>query len=197
MQQTPARLFALIAVLVVIGAAGYIMARPAAEKPVIGEGEEIVATNKQFSNSTYGLQFTYPEGYVLAEQDVGNSAQREHHVITLIRESDAAQIPEGGEGPTAITVDIFGNGLDKLGLEQWVMNTSASNYKLSTDQVLASTTVSGKPAVRYTWDGLYRGDSVVVQSSTLIYMFSVTYMDTAAPIRDDFSKLLGSVVLRP
>ena len=196
MQLSPARIIALIAVLAVIGAAGYIMTRPGAEKPVIGEGEQVAPQTKQYDNSQYGIHFEYPEQYVITEKDIGNSAEREHHSITLIRAEDAANVPENGEGPTAITIEIFGNGIDKQSAEQWIKNTSASNHKLAVEQTLASTSVSGKPAYRYTWDGLYRGDSVVMQNGTYIYMFSVTYMDTSAPIRDDFSLLLGSVAVR-
>ena len=190
------RWIAFIAVLAVIGAAIFIMIRPASEKPAIGEN--VVETPKlnQYVNTKYGIEFSYPDGYVLTEQDIGNTAERDHHAIAIMKTEDAAKAPESGEGPTAITIDIYGNATDKLTTEQFIKNTSASNFKISVDGKIATSTVAGQSAFRYTWDGLYRGDSTVVANKTEIYMFSVTYMDSAAVIRDDFAYILSTVKFR-
>ncbi|MBP9757668.1 MAG: hypothetical protein KBD06_03655 [Candidatus Pacebacteria bacterium] len=187
------RWFAFIAVLFVIAAAVFIMIRPASEKPTIGEN--IVETPKlnQFVNAKYGIEFSYPEGYVLTEHDVGNTAERDHHAIVIMRAEDATNLPEAGEGPTSITIDIYGNNIDKQTVERFIHNTSASNFKLSIDEKIATTTVAGEQALSYTWDGLYRGDSTVLAHKDNIFMFSVTYMDTAAIIRDDFAYMLSTV----
>lgn len=190
------RIVALIAVLAVIFGAAYIMSRPNKEVPVIGETEPDTEITQHYENAQFGISFNYPDNYVLSEQDIGNQGERVHHALSLMKKSDTINIPLNGEGPTAITLDIYGNGIDKQGIEHWIRNTSASNFKLSANQVLSTSTVSGVMAYAYTWDGLYRGDSVVLSKGQNIYMFSVTYMDSAAPIRDDFAALLASIKFR-
>src|SRR3989344_1427909 len=83
-----------------------------------------------YSNATYGISFQYPDSYVLSERESGNG-ERAQHAITLMDKTAAANIPVGGEGPTAITIDIFQNNIDNQTVENWINNSSASNYKLS------------------------------------------------------------------
>lgn len=187
---------ALCAVIVVIAAAGFLMLMPGEEKASIGENETDVSVVRQYTSATSSLTFTYPDSYVLTEHDAPGSAERAHHVIVLIDKKAAANIPENGEGPTTITIDIFGNGLDKQTPEQWIKNSSLSNFKLSPDQALSTSTVAGVHGLSYVWDGLYRGESTVIAHGTDIMMFSVTSMDSTDRIRDDFKTLLLSVQLR-
>ncbi len=196
-EQSGLRVVAIIVVLAVIGAAAYIMARPVSEKPSIGEDQDPRERMMSYIGaSEYDVDFLYPDSYTLVEHDVGNQAERAHHTVSLVLNDDYARMGTDSEGPTAITIDIFGNAQDSRGLEQWIRNTSISNFKLSKDQVLSTSTVAGLDALSYTWDGLYSGDSTVVRSGSRIYMFSVTYMDTAAPIRDHYAKLVKSVRFR-
>lgn len=195
-QSSIARVFSLTVVLIVIGSAFYLLSRPGNDTPTIGEDNATVPKMLQYESASYGLRFSYPDTYVLTEQDVGNQAEREHHAIAIINKIAAANIPQGGEGPTAITIDIYGNGIDKQTPENWIRNSSPSNFKLSPDQKLSTTTVGGAPAYSYTWDGLYRGDSVVISHASNILMFTVTYMDATDPIRTDFQQLLQSLTLQ-
>ena len=117
-------------------------------------------TLSQYSSEAYGVSFEYPDTYVLEEREVG-SGERLRHSITLVSKSDAAEERANSEGPTAITVDIFQNNLDQDPVADWILKNSFSNFKLSVDGVLTPETVDGAPAFSYTWDGLYRGDSVV------------------------------------
>jgi hypothetical protein len=193
-EQNGLRVVSVIVVLAVIAAAAYIMARPGSEKPSIGEDSDPRARMMSYIGaSEYDVDFLYPDSYTLIEHDVGNQAERPHHTITLVRNEDYARMGTDGEGPTAITIDIFGNAQDALGLERWIRNTSVSNFKLSRDQTLSTSTVAGLDALSYTWDGLYTGESTVVRIDSRIFMFSVTYMNTAAPIRDHYTKLLKGV----
>lgn len=193
MQSNLMRPLALLIVLAVIGSGIYLMMKPGTDTAVIGENVPDGPTLSAYENATYGLRFSYPDTYVVTERDEPGSALRMHHSITLMDKTAAANIPEGGEGPTTITIDIFGNGIDKQSVDQWIKNTSISNFKLSPDQMLATTTVDGVSARSYTWDGLYRGESTVLSKGDNIYMFSVTYMDTLDHIRDDFAALLSAV----
>ncbi len=188
------RAIALIVVLAVIFGAVYLTARPEST-PAIGENEPDTPVQRLYDNATLGVRFSYPGYYVLSEREVGNG-ERSHYSIVLIDKTAAANIPTAGEGPPAITIDIFGNGIDKLPLKKWITDTSASNYKLALVDDLATSTVAEESAYSYTWDGLYRGESIVLAHGSNIVMLSVTYIDPAEVIRKDFSELIGTVRLQ-
>jgi hypothetical protein len=146
---------------------------------------------QEYSNATYGISFTYPATYILNETEAAGSAERTHHVITLMRKEDLP-LPEAGEGPPSITIEVYQNNLDKQTTEDWIRNTSASNFKLG-EGVLASTTISGLPALSYRWSGLYEGTTIVLARSSRVYVFSVTYLEMGAPIIQDFVAIRDSV----
>lgn len=186
---------ALLSVIAVIFFAVYLMMKPGTEAVI---GEDVVdeaPTTQTYDSAEFGLKFTYPDSYVLTEREEG-TGERSRHSILLMDKIAAANIPEGGEGPTAITIDIFDNSIDKLPLETWIKNTSASNYKQSIDEVLMQTELGGQSGLSYVWDGLYRGESTVIARGDDILMFTVTWMDSIDPIRADFSALVDSVELR-
>ncbi len=193
--QTMFKPIALLAVIAVIIFAAYLMMKPGTESSI---GENVVVetpSTQTYDSAQYGLRFTYPDSYVLTERDEG-SGERSHHIIILMDKVAAANIPVGGEGPTAITIDIFGNGIDTLPVETWIKNTSASNYKQSIDGVLTPSTVGGIGGLSYTWDGLYRGESAVIAHKELMLMLSVTSLESIDTIRSDFAALLSSLQLR-
>lgn len=182
------------AILIVLAATllvgGYLWQNRSVESPVTeGRGEQT------YTNETYGISFTYPGTYVLEERDVGNS-ERWHHVITLMDREAAANIPQNGEGPTAITIDFIQNDINTLSIGDWVANDSRSNFKLSPDGELIHTTIAGKEALTYTWDGLYRGQSIVFAHKNAIVMISVTHLSLSDQIRVDFSNFLSSLRLQ-
>lgn len=142
---------------------------------------------KKYSSSDYGVSFFYPSEYILTELDVPGSEMRKHHIITLVNKKDLPA-PDGGEGPTAISVDIYQNNLDKQTTEGWIRNSSISNFKLSGGN-LASTTLGGMEALSYRWSGLYEGTTVVTSNPNWVYAFTVTYLEIGAPIIQDFVKL--------
>jgi len=78
--------------------------------------------------------------------------------------------PQGGEAPPAISMSVFSN-VEGLSLEQWIKGDNRSNFKLSQDGVLASTTVGGEPALAYTHSGLYETDAVVVSRRGKLFLF--------------------------
>jgi len=149
-------------------------------------------TSKIYSSVDYGISFTYPETYVLTERALGNG-ERSHHNITLMDREAAANIPQNGEGPTAITIDFIQNDIEKLSVRDWINNDSRSNFKLSPDGELISTTIAGKEALTYTWDGLYRGQSIVFAHKDAIVMYSVTYMTPGDKIVSDSIEIFESI----
>lgn len=154
---------------------------------------------EMYENAIYDISFAYPSTYALQEREVGDG-HRYHYSITLIDKETLANVPQNGEGPPSITIDIFQNNLDKLSIEDWVRGTSFSNFKLSPDGRLASSTVANAPALSYTWDGLYRGESVVfahpgAAGKDNIIMLSVTSLTHEDSIRSNFAMLLASISL--
>lgn len=148
-----------------------------------------------YSNAKYGISFSYPESYELLEIDSPGSALREHHIITLMRKADLPP-PQGGEGPPAIAIEMYQNNLDHQTTEGWIRGTSNSNFKLG-DMTLASTTISGMPALSYRWSGLYEGTSIAMAQDAWVYVFSVTYLEPGADIVQDFVQIRESVRITP
>ncbi len=157
------------------------------------------ASMSTYRSVTYGISFEYPNSYELQEREVGN-AERAHYSIVLIDKEALANIPQNGEGPPTINVDIFQNNLDKTPIETWIRGTNYSNFKLSPDGVLASTTIAGKPAFSYVVDGLYRSDAIVFAhpgraGKNNIIMLSVGSLTPKDRIRKDFENVVASITL--
>lgn len=148
-----------------------------------------------YTSEKYGVSFSYPSSYTLSERDAEGSAMREHHTITLIATADLP-LPVAGEGPPAITIDIYQNDLDALTTENWIRNSAESNFKLSPEGRLASTTIDAKPALSYRWSGLYEGTTIALAQPRWIYAFSVTYLEPGAPIVQDFVSFKETVRIR-
>jgi hypothetical protein len=190
----------LIAVIVVLAAAYFILfsandglepSANATTTPQNPSGQQF----STYSNTKYGLSFSYSSEYQLTEMDAPGSALRERHIIVLQRKEDLPP-PEGGEGPPSITIDIYQNNLDHQTTEGWIRGTSESNFKLGTGD-LASTTIAGMPAFSYRWSGLYEGTTVAIALPNWIYAFSVTYFEPGADIVQDFAALRESVRIGP
>ncbi len=185
----------VIATVAVVGIAGFVIYRSGALSGIDGSGVTLPTSTKTYESPAYGIAFQYPDTYAIQEHDAPGSALRKHHSVVLMDRVAASSTPEGGEGPTAITIDIFQNDLDKLSVENWVRNTSNSNFKLSVDGNLVPLQIAGKQALGYTWDGLYRGDSVVLDHNKNIVMLSVTYNETSDQIHKDFAYILATLQL--
>ncbi len=144
----------------------------------------------RYSSIKYGLSFSYPATYLLNEFDIDGDTSHAHHAIVLIMKKDLP-LPVGGEGPTAITVDLYQNTANKYTTEQWIRTARESNFSLS-EGILASTTISNLPALSYRWDGLYHGTTIVSAKPDWIYAFTVTYFEMGDDIIQDFVKIRDS-----
>jgi len=176
-------------VLIALAAGAYVISR--------GQPETITPPQNQmqsYSSATHGIAFQYPQSYALEERTAQGASAPRHTIVIADREA-LAEAPENGEGPTSITVDIFPNPSGQTP-EAWVRSNNQSNFQLAVNGTLATSNVSGKSAVAYTWDGLYRGDSYVFAHTGNILMFSVTYMTPEDTIRDDFARLLQTLELQ-
>lgn len=185
----------LIVLCLIVAGLAFVMRNQWPSKPASEGVSHISSSGRSYHSEEYGVAFEYPATYQLEERSGEGNAQRQQFTITLINEADLP-IPQGGEGPPAITIELFQNNLDQLSTEEWIRNSSASNFKLSLDNVLTSTTVAGQPALSYTWDGLYRGDTIAIARLAYVYTFSVTYHDQTDSIRDDFQNLMRTVIFK-
>lgn len=149
-------------------------------------------TTKHYENAVYGIAFDYPLGYVLDEKERGDG-HREHYGIVLIREEDS-EPRVNSEGPTAVTIDLYQNNLDKQTLTGWLTGNNQSNFKLS-DGTYATTTVDGKEAVTYRWSGLYEGETTAFPHNDRIVAVSVTWLTPEDENVATYKALLASLRL--
>ena len=173
-------------VLIVLVAGAYLLYAPTAEAPAAP-----TVSSETYANEMYSISFSYPGTYVLEEREVGNG-ERYHYAIILMDKVAAANIPQNGEGPPTINVDIFQNNLDNLTISEWIKNDSRSNFKLAFNGAFAPVSVGGYDALAYTWDGLYSGHSVVFEHGGNIVMLTVTYLSPDDAILSDFAGVMAS-----
>ena len=182
----------IVLAIAVVGAGAYALYTKKALSPTGPAPEE--ALGNQYMDMERGFSFQYPDFYELFEREAGN-AEREHYAITLIRESDTVPV-EGGEGPTAITIDIFQNDIDKQSIMDWMTGTNDSNYKLG-DGAYVRTTVGDVDALVYTWSGLYEGKTTVFAHGDDIIAVSVTWLTPTDGMLADYQLLLDSFTFDP
>jgi len=152
-----------------------------------------VEASKTFTDTRLGISFTYPAEYA-AQPSIAAGIDGALEAITLIRESDLASIPEGGEGPTTMSFTFYQNNIQKLTADQWVTKTAYSNYKLASGKV-SPLVIDGREAFTYAWDGLYRGLSGAINHGDWILVASVTTLTPEDAIAGDFQDVIKSVKL--
>lgn len=166
---------------------------------IMQETDNMATTTPQLEINTYrsdayGISFTYPEGYVLTEAERGDG-HRGHYSIVLMQQEDLP-LPKNGEGPPAVTIDIYQNNLDQMSLVAWLTTTNALNYKQG-DGTYASTTVAGTEAIVNRWSGLYEGETTAFLHKDNLVAVSVTYFTPEDQIIDDYRGTISSLQLTP
>ncbi len=163
--------------------------------------EEVVATTTPpieaprlitYVSDTFGIAFSYPEGYVMKEIDA-DTKERRHTTITLVRQEEQLP-PENGEGPPGIALDFYQNDLDRMTLNGW-LNTAPSNFKLGSG-AYASTTVAGIEAVQYRWSGLYEGETTAFLHKDNVVAVSVTFFSPEDELVAVYRALVRTLELR-
>ncbi len=159
------------------------------------------ASSTQYVANDVGVTFDYLSGeggYTVAQPTVEYVPSLEKLVV-LSRENEdilanAAAVPL--ETSPTITLTVYKNAK----LEQpssWVNNHKMySNIELKTVEPKALT-IGGADAIRYTTDGLYRTDNVVIAHADYIYLFSGAYLSEDSAIHKDFLALLGTIEFIP
>ncbi len=147
-----------------------------------------------FANSTYGISFFYPTSYFMTEKETGTAAKPQHSIILVQDTPDNRAIMNGtarvaSEGPTAITIDIYPNSQHQA-VRDWVQRDK--NWTVAT-QKATDATVGGKPAITYTWSGLYEGKSYLVASGDYVFVLNVSWLTPTDQIVRDFDALRTSI----
>lgn len=174
-----------LAILALAALGGFILFRVRSETPSLAA----------YASEAFGIRFKYPKNYVLETKELGDG-HRGHFAIILTEDTEENRLVREGkapprEGPTAIIFDLYQSPetLDPL---TWVKGHSGSNFKLS-DETYSTISVADKSAIAYTWDGLYRGDTVVIQHRDYMAAIAVTYLAPEDTKRNDFAKMLKTL----
>jgi hypothetical protein len=199
----------IIPIIVVLVSAfvtfAFLMVR--SDKTISESGNKPVTTNTQkpvnglysYASKVYSFSFQYPEQYVLDEKNVSTTKEK-RHTFTLITQTDKELMNAIGNNtdavPTSITIDVFPEAATTQDVPTWVKNNAASNFKLSKNKVLATTTLAGIPAYAYTWDGLFGANSVAFAYKGNIIVASMTYITAQDVIWKDFGTVLQSIKLQ-
>lgn len=148
-----------------------------------------------YTNSYYGVSFQYPEDLELTETPLAEGTGT-GTLITILEKS--VLVPRDTEGPTAITIAVYEGvpnaSANKSPAETWIATSPYSNFKLSQMASPGKTSIGGQDGYLYTWDGLYRGTTVVTEHDGTILSFTVTYDgETDMEKREAFTDLVGSI----
>lgn len=144
----------------------------------------------QYASPDTKLSFSYPKKYGLTSRADGYRGT-DITVINLIDSAAAENIPDQSEGPPGMSVIAIPTTTPDIA--QWVQANSISNFFLSQDKRLASTTIGGEPAVAYEHSGLYENDAAAVAHGGYVYVFSADWLAANDQARADFQNLLRSV----
>lgn len=164
------------------------------------DNTQVSNTTATYSNAGLGIEFTYqtgPDGYVLQELTPSDTTGGLLNTIVLMQTADAErEMPVGGEGPTTITIQVLKN-TKKQQPGVWAdANKIYSNINLKQGEV-SEYVLGGANAIRYTADGLYASDNVVVAHGENVYVITGNYMDAESKIKKDFAPLLESIKFIP
>ena len=139
-------------------------------------------------SSGEGYSFKYPDTYELSARTEAVGGEVWHTTALMPRDHE---LPRGGEGPPGITVSSFSNA-EGLPLEQFLRTESKANFALS-DQRVKQATVGGKPALAYTYSGLYENDAVAVVANGKVYVFAAGWLQANDRTRADLRAILETV----
>lgn len=96
------------------------------------------------------------------------------------------------EPPTTISIDIYNN--PNSVAPQQLLGTNAS-YMFAQGEG-ADIAVGGQKGKLITWNGLYKGRSIIVTSKGLTYVFSVTSRKDTDTILSDYIALVNSLAFK-
>jgi hypothetical protein len=162
-------------------------------------GDSPASDIQKYLDPEIGLSFTYAGGHAGYVLDSLQGSGTDHiKTLRLVTIEDSALMNDGGahDGPPAILIQAFLRE-SQDGPEAWAReHAAASNLNLIIGEV-GKTQIGGADAIRYTIDGLYPTDTVVVLNGKFAYVISGSYLDADSPTKRDFDPLLKSVAFIP
>jgi hypothetical protein len=182
-------LVGIVVLAAVIGGIFYFRAKT----PTASQNSTVAADTralKTYYDPRYGVAFNFRDSYTVQDHDSTSGVK--HHTIIVGDKAALANPPKDSEGPPVMTIDIYDNPT-KASTEKWIKNNDFSNYKLSQNSALSTTTVAGIPAYAYPWDGLYTSLSIVFPDNGKMYMMSVNYNSPSDQIYKDFAEVVASM----
>ncbi len=160
-----------------------------------GPGEETVTV----TSPEFGLSFTYrenPYGYRLEEvapSAEGDQDLQKVYVLLLQEDYEALQnadVPR--EGPPTINIAVYAK-TDERSPDEWLAeHPLVVNLDLVTSGMYP-VTVGGVSGLRFTSDGLYATENVLVQHGDFMFHFTGQSIDRESLLANDFEALLKAV----
>lgn len=145
-----------------------------------------------YSNTQLGLEFQYPNGYVIQEHGSSDEKGDGLKTIVVARAHDLEAVPVGGEAPPTITIQVFRNAKNQFSRTWADDHTQYSNINLLRGEVY-DVVIGGANGIRYTADGLYASNNIVVAHGGNSYVFTGMYLDQDSDLYRDFDPLIKSV----
>ncbi|HCC13207.1 MAG: hypothetical protein UV82_C0007G0007 [Candidatus Magasanikbacteria bacterium GW2011_GWD2_43_18] len=151
------------------------------------------ATTKKYTSAKYDYSFIYPTKYKVISLNTDIDDMYKENIV-LMRESDRELYADSLEGGPTISFRLYTN-TENLPLVDWLtVNTKASNVSEETE--LLDTTIDGRQAYGYSWEGLGSADAVAVAFDGYVLLGTGWYMDEAnIEIRGDFQAMVQSLSL--
>ena len=165
-----------------------------------GRSGEVVAPKQSmvpYSSVEYKISFEHPSGLYLKEIPNAGTPESPQLAVVLVEDTQVnrdildGKSELGGEGPTAIAVEVYQN---PDGLEAQAWAEQGTDWTVS-DEKLTPIVVAGQEGISFNWDGLYQGKSLIVTKGTLAYVFSVTWLTPEDQLIKDFDMVLNSTKL--
>jgi hypothetical protein len=184
----------VLVALLVVGAGAALVVAGIVPNPLAQLGaNEPIPDVETYVSTEHRLAFGYPSTHALREIPLTNEGTN-WSAITLADKEVLRQAEENGasEGPPLIAIQIFDNAANQTA-EEWVRSSKFSNFNLSINGVLATTSVAGVDAVAYVYSGLFATDVVVAARGGKMYMFLVDWIAEDDANRNLFDRILDSV----
>ena len=179
----------------------YIYYEKQAGEAVSTELERDIYSDK-FIDESIGITFDYvagPDGYAIDDlsafigEDLIIEVVKVYRIMNAIEKYELENSEGGREGPPAIQFMVFRNDLNQTASEWVKAFPSFSNVEMVIGDVDYNFIVDGASAVRYTTDGLYVTDNVVLTSDNFIYHFTGSYHEIDSTIHQDFEAIIDSI----
>ncbi|MCI0679751.1 hypothetical protein L0Y41_00220 [bacterium] len=150
---------------------------------------------KVYHSDRLGFSFRYPDSYYLLERELGDGHRGRLSLVLTEDTEENRAVREGKspgrEGPVAISFDVY-QSPDEPTISAWVTGNALSNFQLSRGKY-EEVAVAGKPALYYSWSGLYEADNYVLMHQDYLLSIVVTYIFPDDLIRRDFEKIIKTL----